>query len=115
MHSEIISTLSRIPDLKVISRTSALALKGSPASLAEIAQKLGVANVITGSVRRAGDKVRIQLELRRASDESLLWASPAAERELKDVFALQSEIAEQVARVLQARELKGGWAALASS
>ena len=107
MHAEVISTLSQIADLKVISRNSALAFKGSTAALAEIAQKLGVANVITGSVRRAGNIVRIQIELRRASDEALLWSLPKGDRDLKDVLGLQSEIADQVARVLQARTDKG--------
>ncbi len=109
IHAEIISTLTQIADLKVISRSSALAFKGANASLAEIAQKLGVANVITGSVRRANDKVRIQLELRRASDEALLWSLPKGDRDLQDVLTLQSEIAEQVARVLQARLATGSF------
>ena len=107
MHAEINSTLSQIGGLKVISRNSALAFKGSTAPLAEIAQKLGVANVLTGSVRRAGNTVRIQLELRRASDEALLWSLPKGDRNLKDVLGLQSEVADQVARVLQARGEKG--------
>jgi len=110
MHAEIIATLQRaLPDLTVISRNSALAFKDSKMSLAEVAQKLGVANVIVGSVRRAGGRVRIQLELRRASDEATLWVSPKAERELKDVFAIQSEVAEEVARVLQIRGSKGSF------
>jgi serine/threonine-protein kinase len=110
MHAEIISTLGQIADLKVVSRNSALAFKGSTAPLAEIAQKLGVANVLTGSVRRAGNTARIQLELRRASDEALLWSLPKGDRELKDVLGLQSEVADQVARVLQARADKGIYA-----
>jgi TolB-like protein/tetratricopeptide (TPR) repeat protein len=110
MHAEIIATLQRaLPELTVISRNSALAFKDSKMSLAEIAQKLGVANVIVGSVRRADGRVRIQLELRRASDEATLWVSPKAERELKDVFAIQSEVAEEVARVLQIRGSKGSF------
>lgn len=107
MHAEIISTLSRIPDLKVISRASSLALKGSTAPLADQARQLGVANVITGSVRRSGNRVRVLLELRRARDEAVLWASPKADLELKDVWELQTEIAESVARILQARDAKG--------
>jgi tetratricopeptide (TPR) repeat protein len=108
VHSEIIATLSRIPDLKVISRPTALALKSLAVSLAETAKKVGVANVLSGSVRRAGEQVRIQLELRRAADESLLW-SQTYSRELKDVFAIQSDIADAVARALQARESKGAY------
>ena len=106
MHSEIIATLSRIPDLKVISRTSALTLKALNLPLAETARKVGVANVMTGSVRRAGEHVRIQLELRRAADEFLLW-SRDYDRELKDALTLQSDIASEIARALQARESKG--------
>ncbi|MSU24248.1 MAG: tetratricopeptide repeat protein [Opitutus sp.] len=110
MHAEIIATLSRIPDLKVISRDSAVALKGSPLSLAEKARRVGVVNVLTGSVRREGDRVRVQLELRRAADESLLWSSPKADRALTDRLALQDEIASEVARALQAREARGTYA-----
>lgn len=105
MHAEIISTLSRLPDLKVISRSSAAALKGTTLSLAEIGIKLGVANVVTGSVNRSGSRVRIQLELRRASDEALLW-SQDYDRHLEDVIDIQTEIAGDVARILQARESK---------
>jgi TolB-like protein len=106
MHAEIISTLSRLSDLKVISRSSAVALKGTTLSLAEIGKKLNVANVISGSVNRSANRVRIQLELRRASDEALLW-SQDYDRHLEDVIDIQTEIAGNVARVLQARESKG--------
>ncbi len=108
MHSEIIATLGRIPDLRVVSRGSALAFKNSPLPPPEIAAKLGVANLVTGSVRRAGDRLRIALELRRARDDALLW-SQTFDRDLKDVFAIQSEIAAEVARVLQARATKGSF------
>ena len=73
LHQKCSMTIS---DLKVISRTRAVAFKGSTATNAEIARQLGVANVITGSVRRAQDHVRITLELRRASDDALLWSLP---------------------------------------
>jgi TolB-like protein len=107
IHSEIIETLTRLSDLKVIRRMSSLEFKNSTAPLAEIAQKLVVANVVTGSVRREKDRVKITLELRRASDEAVLWGPQVYERELKEVFAIQSEIAGDVARVLQARQRKG--------
>jgi TolB-like protein/tetratricopeptide (TPR) repeat protein len=106
MHAEIISTLSRLSDLKVISRSSAVALKATTLSLAEIGKKLDVANIISGSVNRSGNRVRIQLELRRASDEALLW-SQDYDRKLEDVIDIQAEIAGNVARVLQARASKG--------
>ena len=110
MHAEIIATLQRIPDLKVISRDSAMAFKGSTAPLAEKAQKMAAAHAISGSVRRAGTSVRVQLELRRARDEALLWAQTYDKELGGGVIAIQSDIADQVARVLQARERKGAFA-----
>lgn len=74
----------------------------------QLSAKIGVANVMTGSVRRAGQSVRIQLELRRASDEALLWSHTYAQ-ELSDPLVLQSDIAENVARALQARESRGAY------
>jgi TolB-like protein len=106
MHAEIIATLGRIPDLRVISRNSARYYRDSRASLAEIGRQLGVAYVITGSVRRAENRVRIQLELRRARDEALLWTQ-TYDKELRDVMGIQSDIADEVARVLQARSASG--------
>ena len=113
MHAEIISTLGRIPDLRVISRNSTLAFKGGAVAIAEVAKKLAVANVITGSVRREKNRVKIQLELRRAGDEALLW-SQSYERDLSDQFSTQSEIANDVARALQIRNASGTmqWARL---
>ena len=110
MHSEIIQTLSRIAELKVISRDSALALKGLNISLAEKAQKVGVANVIVGSVRREGTRVIVTLELRRAHDEKQLWAQRYDKQLGEGMLAIQLEIAEQVSRALQARESKGAYA-----
>lgn len=109
MHIETITLLSQLGDVKVISRPSALALKSSILSLAEIGKKLGVANVITGSVRRESGRVRVQLELRRAADEAVLWTK-TFQQELKDAFVVQNEIASEVARVLQARDQKGSQA-----
>ena len=105
MHSELIATLQRLPEVKVIARDSSLLLKSGSASLAELAKRVGVAHVITGSVRRGGGKVRIALELRRASDEALLWTK-TYDRSLDDALGVQSEVADEVARVLQAREAK---------
>ncbi len=110
MHAEIISTLSRIPDLKVISRESSLALKGSSAPLAEKAARVAVANVLSGSIRRDAKNVRIHLELRRARDEAMLWQQ-TYDKPLEDgLLTIQSHIAEQVARILQARDPKGTFA-----
>ncbi len=113
MHTEIISNLQLLSDLTVVSRGRALAFKGATARTAEIARQMGVAHVITGSVRREKNVVRITLELRRAGDDALLWSLPRRDYELKDALALQSDIAEQVARVLQARAQPGGPAAVA--
>ncbi len=106
LHADIVAAVSRLSDLKVISRNAALHYKDSKATLLEIARTLRVAHVITGSVRRVGARARIQLELRRASDESLLW-SPTYDRDANDVLGIQREVADQVARVLQARQLTG--------
>jgi TolB-like protein len=103
MHAEIISTLQGNADLKLASRNAALAYKGSNQPIAAIARDLGVANVITGSVRRERDRVRIQIELRRAHDDALLWALPKLDRSVIDALAVQTEVAEEVSRVLQAR------------
>lgn len=108
MHAEMISTLGRLPGLRVISRNSAQRYRDTKLTLAEIGRELDVANIVTGSVRRAGSKVRINLELRRASDEALLWSSPRVEKEFADVWALQDEMADAVARVLQVRA-DSGW------
>jgi TolB-like protein/tetratricopeptide (TPR) repeat protein len=107
LHTEIIATLSRLPDLKVTSRGTARGFKGVATPLAEIGQKLGVANILSGSVRREGRSVRVQLELRRASDEAVLWQK-AFNREMQPGFALQDEIGADVARILQARA-DAGW------
>jgi TolB-like protein len=113
MHNEITLTLSRIPDLRVISRASALAFKGGGVAIADVARKVNVANVMTGSVRRDGNQVRIQLELRRASDEELLW-SQTFNKGVGDQLATQTEIANDVARALQLRNTTGTmqWARL---
>ncbi len=107
MHAEIIATLQRTTELRVIGRDSALAFKRGAGTVAEFAQRVGAANVLSGSVRRAGTKVRILLELRRARDDASLWSLPRPERELTDIWAVQSEIAEQIAGVLQARVAVG--------
>jgi TolB-like protein len=107
IHRELVFTLSRIPDLTVTSRESAMLLKGLPLSLAEKARRVGAANVLTGSVQCEGDRVRVWLELRRAADEALLLPLPKQDRALTDRLVMQDEIASEVARTLQAREAKG--------
>ncbi len=100
MTGELIYTLSRLPALRVIAQTSAMKYRDSRKSVAEIAKELNVGTVIEGSVRKAGSRVRITLQLVDAESEEYLW-SEAYDRNLEDVFALQEEIAQQVAQVLQ--------------
>jgi len=97
---EIINALTHIPHLKVIARTSAFAFKGRNEDVRTIAETLGVAHVLEGSVRKAGRQVRITAQLIRATDGSHLW-SERYDRELADVFAMQDEVARSVSKVLQ--------------
>ena len=91
MSEEIINALSHIPDLKVIARTSAFIFKGRNEDVREIGRKLDVENLLEGSVRKAGNKIRVTAQLIKVSDGSHLW-SEGYERKLEDVFAIQDEI-----------------------
>lgn len=98
---EILNSLAAIPDLLVTSRTSAFQFRGSDVpGIPEIARSLNVAHVLEGSVRRSGDQVRVTAQLIRASDDRHLW-SQTYDRSLEDIFAIQEEIAESVAAVLE--------------
>src|SRR2546421_541314 len=97
---ELLTILQKIPGLRVAARTSAFYFKGKNATAQEIGQKLGVAHLVEGSVRRAGTKVRIAARLSKAETGEQLW-SESYERELKDIFALQDEIARDIAGKLQ--------------
>ncbi len=97
---ELLNVLGRVPDLRVAARTSAFSFKGSKSTAQEIGQKLGVAHLVEGSVRRAGTKVRIAARLSRADTGEQVWGE-SYEKELKDIFALQDEIAREVAQKLQ--------------
>ena len=96
MTDEIITDLAKLPGLRVISRTSAVQYKGTHKSLPEIARELNVDAVVEGTVMRQGDRVRIRAQLIYAPRDQHLWAE-AYERDLKDVFALQAEVAEDIA------------------
>ncbi len=100
LSEEIINALTTLPDLLVTARTSAFYFKGKDTPIPEIARTLGVAHVVEGSVRRSGDKARISAQLIRASDNFHLW-SQTYDRNLDDVFAAQTDIAENVARALE--------------
>jgi TolB-like protein/Flp pilus assembly protein TadD len=103
VQDEILTYLAKIADLKVISRTSVLQYKSGVArNLREIAQQLGVANVVEGSVQRSGNRVRVNAQLIDARNDAHLWAL-SYDRDLADVFAIQSEIAKAIADELQAK------------
>jgi adenylate cyclase len=102
IQEEILTRLSRIGDLKVISRTSTQRFKSSPENVPEIARQLGVANILEGSVRKAGNRVRVHVQLIDAENDAHLWAE-RYDRELIDIFEVESDIAEKIAEALQAR------------
>jgi len=97
---ELLNVLGKVPGLKVTARTSAFHFKGKDVPIQEIAQELGVAYVVEGSVRRAGDKVRIAAQLIKAADGFQVW-SDDFNRDLKDIFAVQGEIAGLIAKSLE--------------
>jgi TolB-like protein/DNA-binding SARP family transcriptional activator len=96
---EMIGALSKVPGLKVTGHTSAFALKGRGLTVRTIADTLGVATVLEGSVRRAGDRLKITVQLVSAGDNSVLW-SESYDRDFKDVFAVQEEIARAIVGAL---------------
>ena len=100
MTEELISTMSRIRDLRVVARTSVMGYKGTQKKISEIARELEVGAVLEGSVRKAGDRLRITVQLIDALTSNHLWAE-SFDRELKDVFAIQSDIAQRVAESLK--------------
>src|SRR5437016_7222539 len=103
VQDEILTNLSRIADLKVISRTSVMQYKsGAPRNLRKIGEELGVAHVLEGSVQRAGNRVRVSAQLLDARNDVHLWAEHY-DRPLDDVFAIQSEIAKAIADQLRAK------------
>ncbi len=97
---EIINNLTRASGLKVIARTSAFAFKGKQEDIRKIASALGVTNVLEGSVRRAGSRVRVVAQLIAAADGSHLW-SQRYDHEMSDIFAIQDEIAQAISSALQ--------------
>lgn len=108
MTEEIINALADVPDLRVIARTSAFAFKGTNQDVREIGARLGVRTVLEGSVRRAGERLRITAQLVDASDGHHLW-SERYDRELEDVFAIQDEIAGTIAERLKPGGTDPGW------
>jgi len=100
MTEELISTISKIGELKVISRTSTMRYRDSALSLGQIAQELGAGSILEGSVRKAGNRVRITAQLIQADRDHHVW-SQSYDRDLVDVFAIQGDIAEKVAEALK--------------
>jgi len=98
---DIITHLSKIADLDVISRTTVMRYKETELSLREIGEELGVATILEGGIRRVGDRVRINAQLIDAQTDAHLWAE-TYDRELTDIFAIQTEVAERIADALQA-------------
>lgn len=99
---ELLNALARLPNLKVAARTSAFSFTGNDVDLREVGEALNVANVLEGSVRRSGDRVRITAQLIRAADGFHLW-SDSFERRFTDIFQIQDEIVAELSRVLQIR------------
>jgi adenylate cyclase len=104
MTEELISTMSKISGLKVIARTSVMAFKGERMKIREIAEELKVGTVLEGSVRKAKDKLRITVQLIDSKSSEHLW-SESYDREMRDVFSIQSDISERVARALRVQLL----------
>jgi TolB-like protein/cytochrome c-type biogenesis protein CcmH/NrfG len=102
IQDEILTKLASIADLKVISRTSTAKYKSKPEDLKTVSQQLGVATVLEGSVQKANDKVRVNVQLIDARADSHLWAK-SYDRDIKDVFAVESEVAQEIADSLQAK------------
>src|SRR5947207_1652070 len=102
IQDEILTRLSKIADLKVISRTSTQHYKSAPENLPEIAKQLGVAHVLEGGVQKSGDAVRVNVQLIKAANDSHLWAD-TFDRKLTDIFSVESEVAKAIADQLRAK------------
>jgi TolB-like protein len=102
IQDEILTKLASVADLKVISRTSTAKYQSKPEDLKTVSLQLGVANVLEGSVQRAGDKVRVNVQLIDARADSHLWAE-SYDRDIKDVFGVESEVSQKIADALQAK------------
>jgi len=105
VQDEILTRLAKVADLKVIARTSTRKFKSAPENLPDIAQQLGVATILEGSVQKAGDQVRVNVQLINALTNAHIWAE-IYDRKLTDIFAVESDIAKAIAEALQA-ELTG--------
>jgi serine/threonine protein kinase/Tfp pilus assembly protein PilF len=102
IQDEILTRLSKIADLKVISRTSTQHYKSAPENLPEIAKQLGVAHILEGSVQKSGDAVRVNVQLIKAANDSHLWAD-TFDRKLTDIFSVESDVAKAIADQLRVK------------
>jgi TolB-like protein len=102
IQDEILTRLSKIADLKVISRISTKNYKSTPTNLPEIARQLGVAHILEGSVQKSGSAIRVNVQLIKAANDSHLWAD-TFDRQLTDIFSVESEVARAIADQLQAK------------
>jgi TolB-like protein/Tfp pilus assembly protein PilF len=102
IQDDVLTNLSKIGDLKVISRTSVMPYRGKASNVREIGKALGVATILEGSVRRIGNRVRVNVQLINASNDEHMWAEDY-DRDLTDVFAIQTDLARQIVRELQAK------------
>src|SRR5512146_3238200 len=114
MQDEILTRLASIRDLKVISRTSTMQYASRPPSLKVVGQQLGVATVLEGSVQKAGEQVHINLQLIDARNDTHLWAQ-SFDRDLKDIFTVEAEVAQKVADALKAQLLPSETARVTST
>jgi len=102
VQDDLLTNLSRIGDLRVISRTSVMQYRAKAPNVREIGKALGVSTILEGSVRRSGNKVRVNVQLIDATNDEHLWASDY-DRDVTDVFALQTDLAKEIASALQAK------------
>ena len=102
IQDDILTNLSRIGDLKVISRTSVMSYRGKPTTVREIGKTLGVSTILEGSVRREGNRVRVTVQLINAANDEHIWGNNY-DRDLTDVFAIQTDLAHEIADALQAK------------
>lgn len=107
LSEELINDLTRVPNLRVVARSSAFQFKDKNEDLRLVGRKLGVANILEGTVRKEGDRVRIRVELTKADDGFQLW-SETYDRQISDIFAVQDDIARAVTGALQAKLLSRG-------
>ena len=102
VQDDVLTNLSKISDLRVISRTSVMQYRGRPTNLREIGKALGVSNILEGSVRRSGNRVRVNVQLIDANTDEHVWANDY-DRDVTDVFAIQSDLAHEIANALEAK------------